>query len=71
MSAWTAEDRQDMRLFIEAQIDAFEAHTQGWFFWTLKTERAPEWDLLRLLDEGIFPRVPDERLYPRVCTEFH
>ncbi|PGH17941.1 hypothetical protein AJ79_00840 [Helicocarpus griseus UAMH5409] len=51
----SAGQKMEMRRYIEAQLDAFE-HGVGWFFWTWKTEGAPEWDMQELLEEGVFPQ---------------
>ena len=59
-------DKHNLRTFIEAQLDAYEAHT-GWFFWTWKTEGAPEWDMQDLLINGIFPQPLTARKYPGQC----
>lgn len=34
-------DKTNLRMFVEAQMDAYETHT-GWIFWTWKNEAAPE-----------------------------
>lgn len=36
-----AVDKTNLRMFVEAQMDAYESHT-GWIFWTWKNEAAPE-----------------------------
>ena len=56
----SAQDKQNIRAFIESQLDAYEAHT-GWVFWTWKTEGAPEWDMQELLKEGVFPQPLSDR----------
>ncbi|KAF2839339.1 glycoside hydrolase family 5 protein [Patellaria atrata CBS 101060] len=55
ISSWSPELRDVTRRYIEAQIAVFEAKTQGWVFWTWKTERSPEWDMQRLVTAGLFP----------------
>lgn len=42
--------------YIKAQIDVAESMIQGWIFWNFKTEASAEWDLFRLLDNGIWPQ---------------
>ncbi|KAB2574234.1 putative glucan -beta-glucosidase precursor protein [Lasiodiplodia theobromae] len=54
---WTEQNKTDTRNYINAQLDVFEQRTQGWFWWNFKTEAAAEWDLFRLLDAGIFPKL--------------
>lgn len=45
-----------MRGLIEAQLDTYEKHANGWLFWNSKTELgAHEWDALAPLDAGLFP----------------
>ncbi len=51
----SADDKYNLRHFIEAQLDAYERRT-GWIFWTWKTESAPEWHMKDLLANGLFPR---------------
>ena len=62
------DDKYNLRQFIEAQLDAFESHT-GWFFWTWKTESAPEWNMQDLLKEGLFPQPLTNRRYPGQCKK--
>lgn len=51
-----------------AQIDSFERGS-GYFFWTWTTtnENAADWDYKRLLELGVVPQNPDERMYPNIC----
>lgn len=58
--------RKELRRFVEAQLDAYEAHT-GWFFWTWRTESSPEWDMRQLLGAGVFPQPLTIREFPRQC----
>jgi glucan 1,3-beta-glucosidase len=56
--------RDQMRTYIEAQLQAFE-NAAGWVFWTWKTEQgAPGWDLGDLIRNGVFPQPIDSRNYP-------
>ena len=56
----SSNDKNNIRSFIEAQLDAYQAHT-GWIFWTWKTEGAPEWDMQDLLANGLFPQPLSDR----------
>lgn len=70
LTVWTPEYKAFLREFFEAQIDAYEAgSSQGWFFWTIKTESAPQWNYLLGLEQGWIPRILDtsERRHP--CYE--
>ncbi len=59
-------DKTNMRMYIEAQLDAYEWHT-GWIYWTWKTESAPEWNMQGQVHAGIFPVPPTDRQYPNQC----
>ncbi|KAL2013012.1 hypothetical protein VTN00DRAFT_537 [Thermoascus crustaceus] len=67
VAALSAEERSQIRRFIEAQLDAFEMKT-GWVFWTWKTEGAPEWDMKQLLAEGVFPQPLTSRQFGNQCA---
>lgn len=58
--------KNDVRRYIEAQLDAFEM-ASGWIFWTWKTESSPEWDMQALLANGVFPQPLTSRKYPGQC----
>lgn len=66
VAALPAADKDNLRHFIEAQLDAYEKRT-GWIFWTWKTESAPEWDMKQLLANGLFPQPLTARQYPNQC----
>lgn len=57
-----------MRDFVQAQIVAYEAAdvgvSQGWFFWTIKTEGGAfaEWDFTRGLIEAWIPNIVDRHI---------
>ncbi|KAF2865103.1 glycoside hydrolase superfamily [Massariosphaeria phaeospora] len=65
---WSPQYRDDTRGYIEAQMQAFEAKTQGWIWWNFKTEGAAEWDAFRLIDAGVFPQPLTSRKFGPVCT---
>lgn len=44
-----------MRAFATSQLALFEMTTAGWFFWTYKTERHPQWSLRTCVERGWFP----------------
>ncbi|KAF2418666.1 glycoside hydrolase [Tothia fuscella] len=59
-------ERDDMRKYIEAQLDAYESK-EGWVFWTWKTEGAPGWDMGDMLANGVFPSPVTSRNFPGQC----
>ncbi len=67
LDTWDQALRDDTRMYIEAQLDAFERFAQGWIFWNFKTEGSPEWDAFRLIDAGLFPQPLDDRKYAPAC----
>ncbi|KAL8629002.1 hypothetical protein Q9189_005301 [Teloschistes chrysophthalmus] len=63
----SSNDKNNIRSYIEAQLDAYEQHN-GWFFWTWKTESAPEWHMKDLIAEGLFPQPLNSRQHPGQCN---
>ena len=61
----TAEDKVNTRRIIEAQLDIYN-QTNGFFYWTWKTENAIEWSMSDLANIGLFPVPLHDRKYPRV-----
>jgi glucan 1,3-beta-glucosidase len=71
VSSWSQEWKDNIRRYIEVQLDTYEAKTQGWIFWNFKTEgSAGDWDLFQLLDGGVFPQPLWERKFAKACTNF-
>lgn len=67
VEALSQTDKDNLRAFAEAQIDAYE-EAGGWFFWTWKTESAPEWNLKQLIANKLFPQPIDtDRLHGKQC----
>lgn len=66
VAALSQTDRNNLRQFIEAQLDAFEKGA-GWLYWTWKTEGAPEWDMQQQIAGGVFPNPVTSRQFPRQC----
>jgi glucan 1,3-beta-glucosidase len=67
VAALSGDDKNNIRRYIEAQLDAYEAKT-GWIYWTWKTEAAPEWNMQQQLAGGLFPQPLSARQYPGQCT---
>jgi glucan 1,3-beta-glucosidase len=65
---WNDDARGDVRGFIEAQLETFEKHANGWFFWNFKTEGAHDWDAFALLDAGLFPQPLTDRKFGPICS---
>lgn len=54
---WSDYNKATTKNYIQAQINVFESQLQGWIFWNFKTEDAAEWDLFRLIDNGVWPSM--------------
>lgn len=71
VKSWEQWWKDDVRKYIETQLDAFENKSKGWIFWNFKTEgSAGEWDLFQLLDGGVFPQPLNDRKFGKYCTNF-
>lgn len=68
ISQWSQGQKDAYRHYIETQIEYYERKTNGWIFWNFKTEGAPEWDLFKLLDAGVFPQPITARNFPVACA---
>lgn len=66
ITSWSEERKQNTRKFVEAQLDAFEMRG-GWIIWCYKTENTIEWDVQRLIYNGLFPQPLTDRQYPGQC----
>ncbi|KAM3067551.1 hypothetical protein ACMFMG_000133 [Clarireedia jacksonii] len=60
-------DKTNLAYFMEAQLDAYEAHA-GWVFWAWKTESAPEWHFQNLTRAGLIPQPLTSRKYGNQCA---
>jgi len=71
IASWSQEWKDDIRRYIEVQLDAYNAKTRGYFFWNFKTEgHAGEWDLFEMLDNHVFPQPLDDRRFGKACSNF-
>ncbi|WPH00594.1 putative Exo-beta-1,3-glucanase [Acrodontium crateriforme] len=70
IGSWSQTFKDDVRGYIEAQMEMFERQTQGWVFWNFKTENsgAPEWDVFALIDAGVFPQPLSNRKFGPICS---
>lgn len=53
-SSYSSSYKQFLQMFAEAQMSSFEKGW-GWFYWTWKTENAPQWSYQAGLAAGILP----------------
>lgn len=65
---WKAPLIEQVRLYVEAQLDVWEAHTRGYFYWNYKGTGA--WDFMSGIERGFIPNPVTSRKYPGQC-DFH
>ncbi|KAF2462388.1 glycoside hydrolase superfamily [Lineolata rhizophorae] len=68
MTGWQDWDDQmvaQVRRFVEAQLDAFEAHSQGYFLWSLKAPNG--WGFLNGIEKGFIPNPLTSRQFGQLC----
>jgi glucan 1,3-beta-glucosidase len=51
-----------LQMFAEAQMHSFE-QGWGWFYWTWKTESAPQWSYQAGLKAGMLPEKAYQRSF--------
>ncbi|KAH7096198.1 glycoside hydrolase family 5 protein [Auriculariales sp. MPI-PUGE-AT-0066] len=66
-SRFSSAYKTTLRKMFEAQTYAFEKGGRGWFYWTWKTEVAPEWSYSAGIKGGWIPSPPTARKYPNIC----
>lgn len=48
----------ERKQFVTAQLEVF-GRTQGWFYWSYKTEHKNNWNFRYLYESGVFPAITD------------
>jgi len=56
---------KQMRMFVEAQLDVFEASSSGYFMWAAKGPGG--WGFLNGIEKGVIPNPVTSRSYPAQC----
>ncbi|KAI7382911.1 hypothetical protein KC328_g11522, partial [Hortaea werneckii] len=59
---------QATRKFVEAQLDAFERGSKGWFMWSWKGPGA--WGLQNAAKYGLIGEKVTDRKYPDQCHNY-
>ncbi len=68
-SDWTeynAKTIEQIRRYVEAQLDTFEASTDGYFMWNWGGPG--EWNFKNMVDKGVIPKPITSRKYPGQCN---
>ncbi|MCJ1457213.1 exo-1,3-beta-glucanase [Mycoblastus sanguinarius] len=71
MDNWTDEVIEQVRRFMEAQLESFEAYTSGYFFWSWADSDMGTWSIQKGIAKGIIPNPlddPSQRKYPGQCN---
>lgn len=63
--SWKEPMKDAVRSYIEAQLDAFEHGSNGYFFWAFKGPGA--WSWLAGVQQGWIPQPLDNRKFPNQC----
>lgn len=66
-STWSPVLRAQMRRYVEAQLDAFERSTSGWFYWNFKMASSSPWSFTEMVQLGVMPQPLSQRTFPGQC----
>jgi glucan 1,3-beta-glucosidase len=66
MDKWNPQVIEQVRRYVEAQMDVFESSTSGYFIWSAKGPGG--WGFLNGIANGAIPNPVTERKYPGQCS---
>ena len=64
--SWNPQMVEQVRKYVEAQLDTFEKSTSGYFMWTLKGPGG--WGFQNGIQKGLIPNPVTTRQYPGQCS---
>ena len=64
--SWNTRLLEQVRRYVEAQLDVYEANSDGYFIWSFKAGGG--WGLYNLIDVGVFPQPITQRRYLGQCS---
>ena len=74
VEGWTPDVVEDVRMYVEAQLEVFEAYTTGYFFWSWSDDSEEVlgvgWGFKDGIEKGYIPNPlddPSARKYPGQC----
>lgn len=67
-STWNDAMIEQVRKFVEAQLDTFEASSSGYFLWSAKGPGG--WGFLNGIGNGAIPNPVTSRKYPSQCSSY-
>lgn len=66
---WSDTRKNNTRKFIEIQLEQYTNFTDGFIFWTWKTETAIEWSFQKLVQYELMPQPLSERIFIKNGTD--
>lgn len=66
-SSWSQTTSSQIRRYVEAQLDAFEKSTTGWYYWNFKMSSSSAWSFSELVNLSIMPQPLTARKFPGQC----
>jgi glucan 1,3-beta-glucosidase len=66
ISEWNSQVVEQVRKYVEAQLDVFEANSDGHFIWSFKAGGG--WGVYNLIEAGAFPNPITDRKYGNQCS---
>ena len=67
-NTWTPALVEQVRKFVEAQLDTFEANSNGHFIWNFKSGTNSGWSVYDLIEVKAFPSPITDRQYSPQCS---
>lgn len=65
---WTPALVEQVRKYVEAQLDTFEDSSDGHFIWSFKSGSNSGWSVYDLIEAKAFPNPVTDRQYPSQCS---
>ena len=67
-NTWSPALVEQVRKYVEAQLDTFEANSNGHFIWNFKAGSNSGWSVYDLIEAKAFPSTITDRQYPPQCS---
>lgn len=66
IESWNEQMVEQAGRYVEAQLDTFEAHSSGYFFWSWGGPGP--WGFKSAVDKGVIPNPVTSRKYEKQCA---
>lgn len=67
LNAWNSDMVEQVRRYVEAQLDTYESSTSGYFMWSYKAPEA--WGFRNGIEKGFIPNPVTSRKYQKQCVQ--